>query len=137
MRSATCDLLFAQIECAYHGWQFDGDGSCTKMPSTLLCRNVAVSALPCVEKDGFIWVWPGEGMPPEVSRGAWLVGLHTQTSAAPSLWQLGVAGRGVAACGEARSQRRSCVCCIMRCGSKQWQAVSAACDCRAWQRQHG
>lgn len=36
------------------------------MPSTLLCRNVAVAALPCVEKDGFIWVWPGEGLPPEV-----------------------------------------------------------------------
>jgi phenylpropionate dioxygenase-like ring-hydroxylating dioxygenase large terminal subunit len=59
-----------QIECAYHGWQFDGDGSCTKMPSTLMCRNVAVSALPCVEKDGFIWVWPGEGVPPEVRLGS-------------------------------------------------------------------
>jgi hypothetical protein len=67
----TCCLHpTAQIECAYHGWQFDGDGSCTKMPSTLLCRNVAVSALPCVEKDGFIWVWPGEGVPPEVRQQA-------------------------------------------------------------------
>ncbi|WIA31318.1 hypothetical protein OEZ86_002220 [Tetradesmus obliquus] len=59
-------VVDGKIECAYHGWQFDGDGSCTKMPSTLLCRNVAVAALPCVEKDGFIWVWPGEGLPPEV-----------------------------------------------------------------------
>lgn len=55
-----------QVSCAYHGWQFDGDGSCTKMPSTVHCRNVSVAALPCVEKDGFIWVWPGEGVPPEV-----------------------------------------------------------------------
>lgn len=39
------------------------------MPSTVLCRNVSVAALPCVEKDGFIWVWPGEGVPPEVSAG--------------------------------------------------------------------
>lgn len=54
------------MSCAYHGWQFDGDGSCTKMPSTVHCRNVSVAALPCVEKDGFIWVWPGEGVPPEV-----------------------------------------------------------------------
>ena len=60
--------LMCQVSCAYHGWEFDGDGSCTKMPSTVHCRNVSVSALPCVEKDGFIWVWPGEGVPPEVGQ---------------------------------------------------------------------
>lgn len=61
-------LCVVQVSCAYHGWQFDGDGSCTKMPSTVHCRNVSVAALPCVEKDGFVWVWPGEGVPPEVSQ---------------------------------------------------------------------
>ncbi|GFH11330.1 rieske domain-containing protein, partial [Haematococcus lacustris] len=40
-------------------------GRCTKMPSTAFCRDVAVAALPCSEKDGFIWVWPGDGAPPE------------------------------------------------------------------------
>ncbi|KAF8065639.1 hypothetical protein HT031_003240 [Scenedesmus sp. PABB004] len=63
-------VIDGKVSCAYHGWEFDGDGSCTKMPSTLLCRNVAVAALPCVEKDGFIWVWPGEGVPPEVPATA-------------------------------------------------------------------
>ena len=47
-------------------WKFNGDGACTEMPSTPFCRNVAVTALPCAEKDGFVWVWPGEGTPTEV-----------------------------------------------------------------------
>lgn len=66
-----------QVSCAYHGWQFDGDGSCTKMPSTVHCRNVSVAALPCVEKDGFVWVWPGEGVPPEVRGGRMCTGCRS------------------------------------------------------------
>lgn len=53
-----------RVSCAYHGWQFDGEGRCTEMPSTAQCKNVAVAALPCAEKDGFVWVWPGDGVPP-------------------------------------------------------------------------
>lgn len=60
----ACIML--QVACAYHGWKFDADGQCTEMPSTAFCRNVAVAALPCSERDGLIWVWPGDGVPPEV-----------------------------------------------------------------------
>ncbi len=63
-------VVDGHVECAYHGWQFNADGACTKMPSTPHCRNVGVAALPCAEKDGFVWVWPGEGLPPQVSMGA-------------------------------------------------------------------
>ncbi|KXZ55126.1 hypothetical protein GPECTOR_3g278 [Gonium pectorale] len=56
-------VVDGQVVCAYHGWEFNGDGACTKMPSTPFCRNVGVTALPCSEKDGFIWVWPGDGLP--------------------------------------------------------------------------
>ena len=59
-----------QVSCAYHGWEFNGDGHCTKMPSMPYCRNVGVAALPCAEKDGFIWVWPGDGLPAEVRAAA-------------------------------------------------------------------
>jgi len=38
------------------------------MPSTVHCRGVHVAALPCVEVDGFVWVWPGEEQPGEVPR---------------------------------------------------------------------
>ncbi|PSC70793.1 chlorophyllide a oxygenase [Micractinium conductrix] len=52
-------VVDGQVECLYHGWRFNSAGECTKMPSTMLCRGVAVSALPCGEHDGFVWVWPG------------------------------------------------------------------------------
>ncbi|KAG2493055.1 hypothetical protein HYH03_008718 [Edaphochlamys debaryana] len=58
-------VVEGQVVCAYHGWEFNGEGSCTKMPSTPFCRNVGVAALPCAEKDGFVWVWPGDGLPAE------------------------------------------------------------------------
>ncbi|GBG00595.1 chlorophyllide a oxygenase [Raphidocelis subcapitata] len=59
-------VVDGQVECAYHGWRFNGSGDCTKMPSTVHCRGVHVAALPCVERDGFVWVWPGEDEPGEV-----------------------------------------------------------------------
>lgn len=52
-------VVDGQIECPYHGWRYNGQGECTKMPSTTLCRGVQVNALPCAEQDGFVWVWPG------------------------------------------------------------------------------
>jgi chlorophyllide a oxygenase len=52
-------VVGGEVECSYHGWRFDGGGECKRMPSTVLCRGISVHALPCEEKDGFIWVWPG------------------------------------------------------------------------------
>lgn len=70
----ACPLSLGKIEggqvtCAYHGWRFDGSGQCTAMPSTAFCRNVAVAALPCAEKDGFVWVWPGFATPDDELPG--------------------------------------------------------------------
>ncbi|KAH7622922.1 putative Chlorophyllide a oxygenase, chloroplastic [Nannochloris sp. 'desiccata'] len=48
-----------ELQCAYHGWKFNGSGECTAMPSTKFCRGIRVSALPIEEADGLIWVWPG------------------------------------------------------------------------------
>ena len=56
---STGTVVDGQIACPYHGWRYNGKGECTKMPSTVLCRGVAVSALLCAEQDGFVWVWPG------------------------------------------------------------------------------
>jgi len=52
-----------QISCAYHGWQFDRTGACTKMPSTAFCKGVTIQSLNTSEKDGMIWVWAGEMEP--------------------------------------------------------------------------
>lgn len=51
-----------RIQCPYHGWEYATDGVCEKMPSTHLL-NVQIKALPCVEQDGLIWVWPGNAIP--------------------------------------------------------------------------
>lgn len=60
------------IQCPYHGWEYDGSGNCTRMPSTAFCKGIRVSSLPVCEADGFVWVWPGQKLPdadvPAVTR---------------------------------------------------------------------
>lgn len=51
------------LECAYHGWQFDALGTCAHVP--YLAENqqrpgCKIRALPVREQDGFIWVFPGD-----------------------------------------------------------------------------
>jgi phenylpropionate dioxygenase-like ring-hydroxylating dioxygenase large terminal subunit len=50
------------LECPYHGWRFDGSGTCTAVPGLLAgdaaagtARNVASYAT--CERDGFVWIW--------------------------------------------------------------------------------
>ena len=51
------------IACVYHGWQYDGTGSCVKIPSlpdgSAVPRALGVPAFPCVEQDSYLWVWMG------------------------------------------------------------------------------
>ncbi|AFZ42803.1 Pheophorbide a oxygenase [Halothece sp. PCC 7418] len=59
------DPKTGHLECCYHGWQFDENGTCTKIPQAenaeLLernCEQLRATALPtCVANDLF-WVWP-------------------------------------------------------------------------------
>jgi len=52
-----------RIECAYHGWQFNGAGQCVYIP-TLSAKpslpNCRVRSFPLVEKHGFVWIFPGD-----------------------------------------------------------------------------
>lgn len=54
-------VIDGNIQCAYHGWQYDERGQCVSMPSTISCPNVGVSSMGCKEVDGFVLVWPGAG----------------------------------------------------------------------------
>lgn len=56
-------VVDGQAECPYHGWTYNTEGSCTKMPSTKFCSGIKVRSLPVVECDGMIWVWPGSAEP--------------------------------------------------------------------------
>jgi phenylpropionate dioxygenase-like ring-hydroxylating dioxygenase large terminal subunit len=51
------------VECSYHGWKFDGcSGQCVEIPSLtsqdkLRVERIFAGHYPCVESDGYIWVY--------------------------------------------------------------------------------
>ena len=56
------------VTCKYHGWAFEpGSGQCKEIPSltpsdTLDPSKIYAGAYPCVERDGYAWVYlPGPG----------------------------------------------------------------------------
>eukprot|EP00803_Ostreobium_quekettii_P011564 evm.model.scf_130EXC.7 EVM.evm.TU.scf_130EXC.7 scf_130EXC:107232-111908(-) len=62
-------VVNGQVQCPYHGWEYDTKGNCTKQPSTVTGRSTShlgVLSLPVAERDGLIWVWPGDAEPTEV-----------------------------------------------------------------------
>ena len=58
------------LECGYHGWQFDvHDGQCQLIPSLTADQNLKVDRIyagsyPCEEQDSFIWVFIPDPPPP-------------------------------------------------------------------------
>jgi len=60
-------VIEGKVQCAYHGWEYEGHGRCVHMPS---CRHTqaSVKSLACVEEDGLIWVWPGDEPPAPLSN---------------------------------------------------------------------
>ncbi len=74
-----------RLQCAYHGWEFDGGGVCRAVPG--LCDNPEAPArnaphFPTREQDGFVWVYTTPDvtpqcdpfpMPPAVHDGAYTV----------------------------------------------------------------
>lgn len=64
----SCPLSVGSVQdgqavCSYHGWKHDRSGLVTDTPSTRLCAEVQVDALPVHEAQGFVWIWTGEGAP--------------------------------------------------------------------------
>jgi len=64
------------IVCGYHGFTYDGSGSCVAVPAqTRIPRTARVRSYPVVEQDSFVWVWIGD---PELAgataipRAPWL-----------------------------------------------------------------
>lgn len=57
-----------KLECAYHGWQFDGEGVCQKIPGLIdasLARERRAESCAVREQDGLVWVCPEVGLTPE------------------------------------------------------------------------
>lgn len=52
-----------KLECAYHGWCFDAKGECVEVPylaANQKLPNCQIRRYPVQEKDGFIWLFPGD-----------------------------------------------------------------------------
>ena len=51
------------LECIYHGWQFQGNGLCVKVPylaSNQKLPHCQLRPYPVKDVNGFIWLFPGE-----------------------------------------------------------------------------
>ena len=51
------------LECAYHGFCYDATGACTSIPSKGSAappKTAQLKVYPVVERDGVVWVWPGD-----------------------------------------------------------------------------
>lgn len=58
-------LSFGQVEsgnlqCRYHGLQFDRSGACVANPHGPINSQARVREFPAIERDGAVWVWLGE-----------------------------------------------------------------------------
>ncbi len=65
-----------RLQCGYHGWEFDGQGSCAHVPSRRGAGRVCIDALPAVERHGYVWVWTGQPTQADPSRIVDIPELH-------------------------------------------------------------
>lgn len=54
----TCHVIGDSIQCGYHGFEYNCEGVCTKVPAqSRVPKHVLVRSFPVVERDGWIWIW--------------------------------------------------------------------------------
>lgn len=64
------------LTCLYHGWRYDGSGSCVFIPAHPALtppKTIKTQVFACAERNGLIWVAPEKvsGHPPAV-EGKWI-----------------------------------------------------------------
>ena len=63
------------ITCDYHGYRIDGAGQCVGVAEQPDTPKASVHRFPVVERDGIVWIWPGDperADPAEIPDTAWL-----------------------------------------------------------------
>lgn len=61
-------VVGGRIQCPYHGWEFDGEGRCKRVPALVGEPDVdarCATSYPVVEQQGFVWVYATPGPMPE------------------------------------------------------------------------
>lgn len=68
------------IQCGYHGFTFDAAGGCTFVPGqTAVPASARVRSFPVVERDGAVWVFPGDPAladPAAIPATPWITAWH-------------------------------------------------------------
>jgi phenylpropionate dioxygenase-like ring-hydroxylating dioxygenase large terminal subunit len=63
-RLSDGQIIDGKLECLYHGWQFGSEGQCLHIPQlpaeAKIPVNSCVQSFKVVERQGMVWVWPGE-----------------------------------------------------------------------------
>ncbi|XP_058113960.1 protein TIC 55, chloroplastic [Magnolia sinica] len=68
-------LIDGRLECLYHGWQFEGDGKCVKIPQLPAGAKIPNSA--CVktyevrDSQGVVWVWMSDRKTANADKLPW------------------------------------------------------------------
>lgn len=53
-------IIQGELQCAYHGWRYDGSGACVKVPGLVGVAERAPRAVPrfpARDRDGYVWVY--------------------------------------------------------------------------------
>ncbi|XP_009409774.2 protein TIC 55, chloroplastic [Musa acuminata AAA Group] len=68
-------LVEGRLECLYHGWQFEGEGKCVKIPQLQeggkIPRAACVRTYEVRNSQGVVWVWMSEKNPPNDEKLPW------------------------------------------------------------------
>ncbi|XP_015884267.3 protein TIC 55, chloroplastic [Ziziphus jujuba] len=68
-------LIDGKLECLYHGWQFQGDGKCVKIPQlpadAKIPRSACLKTYEVRDSQGVVWVWMSQKTPPNPSKLPW------------------------------------------------------------------
>ncbi|XP_042497271.1 protein TIC 55, chloroplastic [Macadamia integrifolia] len=68
-------LIDGRLECLYHGWQFEGDGRCVKIPQlpagAKIPRSACVKTYKVRESQGVVWVWMSDKSTEKPEKVPW------------------------------------------------------------------
>ena len=61
-------VVKGRLQCAYHGWEFDGEGRCKRVPALVGEPDAPARCLktfPVVERQGYVWIYATAGEMPD------------------------------------------------------------------------
>jgi phenylpropionate dioxygenase-like ring-hydroxylating dioxygenase large terminal subunit len=78
------------LECPYHGWQFDRDGTCTHVPlnnpTAVQLSQLSAVGVPTQIVAGLVWVFTGQGEVPELKLPKSLMGSQSSYRIHHEIW---------------------------------------------------